>query len=93
MYFSVVAWGVLPTDFNLNLPYLIYGYRPWRLLVALFATPYLICAVLINFFPESPKFLLSSGKTEETLTVLQRIYSINTGNPASDYPVCNNNVF
>lgn len=38
-------------------------------------------------FPESPKFLMSQDRMDDALKVFQRIYSINTGKPAEEYPV------
>lgn len=37
--------------------------------------------------PESPKFLMSSGRNDEALKVFQKIYTINNGKPADTYPV------
>lgn len=39
-------------------------------------------------FPESPKFLIECGETEEALEILRRMYQENTGNKKTDYPVC-----
>lgn len=36
------------------------------------------------FLPESPKFLYSKGKIEESLTILKKIYLINTGTTYSN---------
>jgi len=37
--------------------------------------------------PESPKFLLSRGRTEEALETFRTIYHVNTGKDKNDYPV------
>lgn len=39
------------------------------------------------FFPESPKFLIECGETDEALEVLKDIFQVNTGNDRSLYPV------
>lgn len=39
------------------------------------------------FFPESPKFLIECGETEEALEILRDMYEENTGNLRSEYPV------
>lgn len=39
------------------------------------------------FFPESPKFLIECGETDEALEVLKDIFQQNTGRDRSEYPV------
>lgn len=41
----------------------------------------------LTFFPESPKFLIECGETEEALAVLRYMYQKNTGNRPTEYPV------
>lgn len=81
----MLSWAVLPFDFNVNLWFV--NYRPWRLLICIFALPYMICAFVITKLPESPKFLYAQGKIQESLETLSYIYSVNTGNDPSEYPV------
>ncbi|KAF6206271.1 hypothetical protein GE061_017500 [Apolygus lucorum] len=76
--------------FPLENPITIYGdYRitSWRLFLMANAVPSLLCGVACAFFLESPKFLMEKGRKEEALNVFQTIYTVNTGLPASDYPV------
>lgn len=47
----------------------------------------LLLAGWLVFFPESPKFLIECGETDEALEVLKHIYQQNTGNSPADYPV------
>lgn len=51
-------------------------------------TPSLLLACWLFFFPESPKFLIECGETEEALEILRTMYHENTGKGKSDYPVC-----
>ncbi|OWR46513.1 hypothetical protein KGM_200486 [Danaus plexippus plexippus] len=81
----LLAWGVLPLDFRTDFG--LYYYRPWRLLAALYSSFFIISAIIMSFGPESPKYLMSQGKHDESLRVLQTIYARNKGNEASDYPV------
>lgn len=51
------------------------------------AVPGLICGLALFKLPESPKFLISSGREDETLEILKNIYSVNTGNDKETFPV------
>lgn len=55
LYVPAVAWLVFLIDFKLSI-FDILIYRPWRLLIVLLALPGLISAVMLFFFPESPKY-------------------------------------
>ena len=57
--------------------YLRHG--PWRLYLLLLNSLSLISFVLINFLPESPKFLLSIGKHDEAISILKKIHDTNFG--------------
>ncbi|XP_077296989.1 putative niacin/nicotinamide transporter NiaP [Arctopsyche grandis] len=83
----LIAWGVLPLDFKISISFLPYIYRPWRLLVALFALPFAICAFLFMYFPESPKYLMNKGKSMEALKILKHIYSVNSGKSPEEFSV------
>ena len=54
-----------------------FVYAPWRLYMLILSSLSLICFILINFLPESPKFLFSVGKHEEALSVLNKINDTN----------------
>lgn len=77
IYLPLLAWIIMPMQWEFSL-FNYMNISPWRL--------YLLCSSLlngINFIclfqlPESPKFLLSLNRKEETLNVLKKIYAINT---------------
>ncbi|XP_063709756.1 synaptic vesicle glycoprotein 2A-like isoform X2 [Culicoides brevitarsis] len=80
-----VAWYILSLDINI----LLYGqlvFHSWRLILIVYTLPGLIAALLLTFFPESPKFLISQGLEKETLEVLNWIHKTNTGD-SRNYPV------
>ncbi|XP_025158254.1 synaptic vesicle glycoprotein 2B [Harpegnathos saltator] len=81
-----LAWIFIPLPIN----YEFYGihYNSWRMLLGFIGVPTFIIAVIILVkYPESPKFLVSQGRTDEALAVLQKIYAVNTGRDESEYPV------
>lgn len=49
--------------------------------------PSLLVVLLIMPFPESPRYLLYANRPEQALTVLQRIFVVNTRLHEKDFPV------
>lgn len=85
LFFAVLAWAILPLDFRIDFG--LYYFRSWRLLTIAYGSFFIIAAILLSFGPESPKFLMSQGKHDEALKVLQTIYAGNKGKSPEDYPV------
>ncbi|XP_050303518.1 synaptic vesicle glycoprotein 2C-like [Anthonomus grandis grandis] len=86
-YIPGLAWAILPYDWHYNLEALGIEFRPWRLLLIVYALPSLIVAALLSFLPESPKFLLAQGKHDHTLKILRQMFVINTGKKSHEFPV------
>ncbi|XP_045485236.1 synaptic vesicle glycoprotein 2C isoform X1 [Pieris rapae] len=84
---AVFAYPILPMKFSYWIDFLGIYYRPWRLLAFVMALPCAATACLLQFFEESPKFLVSRGQPDRALNVLQRIYACNTGHKADQFPV------
>ncbi|XP_012531791.1 synaptic vesicle glycoprotein 2B [Monomorium pharaonis] len=80
-----LAWIIIPLPISLN----FYGiqYNSWRLFLSVISLPTFAIAVVTLSYPESPKFLVSQGKTDEALAVLRTIYAVNTGHDKSEFPV------
>ncbi|CAB3257879.1 unnamed protein product [Arctia plantaginis] len=70
---SLIAWAIIPLDFRIDVG--IYTFRPWRLLAVIYSSFFILTSCLLIFGPESPKFLLSQGKPEAALKVLQIMYA------------------
>nr|CAH7745084.1 unnamed protein product [Callosobruchus chinensis] len=87
MYLPGMAWVILPYQWNYNIDFLDINFRPWRLLMIIYATPSLISAILVYILPESPKYLLCQGENEEVLRILQKMYRTNTGKDKTQFPV------
>lgn len=76
---ALIAFPVLLLDFSVYMPILGIYYKPWRLMILIFALIIGVCTIfLILFVLESPKFLLSQGKHDESLNILRKIFSMNT---------------
>jgi len=63
------------------------NFSPWRLFVLVCGLPSLIAAVLLYFFPETPKYLMTKKKYRKARMVFQQIYAFNTGDDFKNYPV------
>lgn len=61
----------------------------WRVLLVVYLFPSVLGFIGLMFLPESPKFLLAQGRDHECLEVLKKVYSLNTGQPASSYEINN----
>ncbi|XP_067639467.1 synaptic vesicle glycoprotein 2B isoform X4 [Eurosta solidaginis] len=64
-----------------------YLVHSWQVFIAINALPSLLAGILLNFFPESPKFLMSQGRNAEALRVFQGIYAINNRKSREDFPI------
>ncbi|KDR21687.1 synaptic vesicle glycoprotein 2B-like [Zootermopsis nevadensis] len=82
-----LAWLIIPQDWAVQLPWPDLIFRSWRVFVVINALPSVATAVILFFLPESPKFLFSKGKEGQALDVLRRVFAVNTGRPAEEYPV------
>ncbi|XP_076251981.1 uncharacterized protein LOC143191091 isoform X5 [Rhynchophorus ferrugineus] len=63
------------------------GYFSWNMLLLISALPSVLSAISLFFLPETPKFLMSTGKNQEALRVFQQIYKMNTNNPKEKYGI------
>lgn len=81
----LIAWVIIPLNFELTLH--VFKFKSWNLFVAICALPSLLIGMWLFLFPESPKFLIEVGETEEALEVLKDMYHQNTGNNRNDYPI------
>lgn len=87
MYLPGMAWLILPQTWFYQIPVLGTLFRPWRLLMIIYALPSIVFSIITYFLPESPKYLLTQGKKDEVLEILKRIYVINSGKDPNNYPV------
>ncbi|KAG6799066.1 synaptic vesicle glycoprotein 2C-like [Apis mellifera caucasica] len=80
-----LAWIIIPLPMSFQFNGILYN--SWRLFLAVIGIPTLMVAFVASRYPESPKFLVSQGKTEEALTILRKIYAINSGCDEDEYPI------
>nr|XP_023023359.1 synaptic vesicle glycoprotein 2A-like [Leptinotarsa decemlineata] len=87
MYLPGMAWLILPLEWSYEIPLINIMFRPWRLLVVIYALPSILFAILLCSLPESPKYLISKGQHDEALAILRKMYSVNTGKSQDEFPV------
>lgn len=80
-----LAYVVIPMPWSLD----VLGVRlqSWRLFLLMLLVPTTTALCLGLYMPETPKFLQSAGREEDALRVYRRIYALNTGDSADNYPV------
>lgn len=83
----IFAAAIINLDMDYHIPLINIQYKSWRLFMVVCGLPGFVCGLIFIYFPESPKYLLSTDKQEETLNALRMIYTINTGKDASTFPV------
>lgn len=80
MVASTIGMIVIPTDWEIEI--FTITLTQWRIYILLVCLTnlfnFMLCTLLLS---ESPKFLLSQGKTNETLDILQRMFTMNTKQP------------
>ncbi|XP_012158342.1 synaptic vesicle glycoprotein 2B isoform X2 [Ceratitis capitata] len=87
MLMPCIAWLVINQEWRFVIPYLGITYKPWRFFMVVCGIPGFLCGLALFKIPESPKFLLSQGKDEKTLEILQMMFHVNTCRPHDQYPI------
>ncbi|XP_030078961.1 uncharacterized protein LOC111597266 [Drosophila hydei] len=85
MFAPAVAIGILPLQLSGTL--LGVSVASWRLFLIADVSIALLALIGLLMVPETPKYLLVHGRTEEALQTLGTIFAQNSGRPASEYPV------
>jgi Sugar (and other) transporter. len=82
----VIAYFIIPIKWT----YPVFDFFlmcSWRIFLIVSTFPSLAGALLVFFIPESPKFLMTHGRSDDALDVFQSMYARNTGKPKDSYPV------
>ncbi|XP_038603051.1 synaptic vesicle glycoprotein 2B [Tachyglossus aculeatus] len=92
IYASATAWSIIPHygwGFSMGSN---YHFHSWRVFVIICALPCLASMVALNFMPESPRFLLETGKHDEAWMILKQVHDTNMrakGEPEKVFTVSN----
>ncbi|KAL0831763.1 hypothetical protein ABMA28_001302 [Loxostege sticticalis] len=81
------ALPIFQLTFKIHISWLSLMYVPWRLLLQVISLPGVVGSIGMLAVYESPKFLLSQGREEESMEVLRTMYSWNVGGSRDTFPV------
>ncbi|KAJ8718566.1 hypothetical protein PYW08_002803 [Mythimna loreyi] len=85
LFVAGLAWVIIPAEIGGETNGFVYN--SWRIFLLVMSLPSFLVAALLFLLPESPKFLISTGRHEEALEVFKGIYMMNTGRSKEEYPV------
>ncbi|XP_077328377.1 synaptic vesicle glycoprotein 2B [Lithobates pipiens] len=92
IYASAMAWSIIPHygwGFSMGTH---YHFHSWRVFVIICVLPCLASIIALKFMPESPRFLLETGKHDEAWMILKKIHDTNMrakGEPEKVFTVSN----
>ncbi|XP_053612467.1 solute carrier family 22 member 16-like isoform X2 [Plodia interpunctella] len=81
----LLGYGILPLEFRTSFG--AYDFRSWRLLSIVYSSMFILAAFLLSFGPESPKYLVSQGKYDDALKILQYMYAGNKRKSPDVFPI------
>ncbi|KYN00411.1 Synaptic vesicle glycoprotein 2B [Cyphomyrmex costatus] len=82
---AAIGMTVLPLDWHID----IFGkdYDTWRIYILICSIPPVVGLVTATMLPESPKYLMATGRSDAALKLLRRMYCMNTRQPADTFPI------
>ncbi|XP_026325826.1 synaptic vesicle glycoprotein 2B [Hyposmocoma kahamanoa] len=85
LFVAGLAWVIIPSEIGGETGGFVYN--SWRIFLLVMSLPSFLVAALLFLLPESPKFLISTGRHDAALEVFKGIYMMNTGRSKEEYPV------
>uniref|UniRef100_A0A7M4G2D0 Synaptic vesicle glycoprotein 2B n=2 Tax=Crocodylus porosus TaxID=8502 RepID=A0A7M4G2D0_CROPO len=77
IYASAMAWSIIPHygwGFSMGTK---YQFHSWRVFVLVCVLPCIASLIALKFMPESPRFLLETGKHDEAWMILKQVHDTN----------------
>lgn len=78
----IQAYLVINGDWQLYVPFIGTSYKQWQLLLICCGLPSLLSAIVLLFFPESPRFVLNQGDAKQAFEIIQQMNRWNNGKSA-----------
>ncbi|EDW81273.2 uncharacterized protein Dwil_GK11975 [Drosophila willistoni] len=78
IFVPATAWMILSSDWSIGLVG-DFVFRPWRFIMFVNLLPGFLAGLLLLYYPESPKFLLSQNQIKEAVSAVAWIGQLNRG--------------
>ncbi|ELU16565.1 hypothetical protein CAPTEDRAFT_106525 [Capitella teleta] len=72
-----ISWNLLGSVGGMLIPWIAYFVRDYFNLMAIYMWPLLLYFAIVLFLDESPRWLVSQGREEEAIKILNRIAKVN----------------
>ncbi|XP_011863383.1 PREDICTED: solute carrier family 22 member 16-like isoform X2 [Vollenhovia emeryi] len=82
---AALGFTILPLDWHIDI--LGQDYDSWRIYLLICSIPPVVGLVTATMLPESPKYLMATGRSDAALKLLRRMYCMNTRQPADTFPI------
>ncbi|XP_056637816.1 synaptic vesicle glycoprotein 2B-like isoform X1 [Diorhabda sublineata] len=82
----ILAWAILPRKWDINV-FGLFDLHSWNMFLVLCSISTIFSGIVYIFIPESPKYLMSTGRNSEALRIMETMYCVNTGKRKEDFPI------
>ncbi|XP_078044728.1 synaptic vesicle glycoprotein 2B [Augochlora pura] len=82
---AAMAYLIVPLSLDVEI--FFRRYNAWRVYLLSCSMVPLVGIVTAAMMPHSPKYLVESGRPDEALNLLRRMYSFNTWKPINSFPI------
>lgn len=82
---AIIAFLISPLSLNVNV--FNKRYTAWQIYLLICSIVPVLGLVTASTLPQSPRYLVNIGKTDEALKLLRTMYSMNKKKPANTFPI------
>ncbi|XP_028039495.1 synaptic vesicle glycoprotein 2A-like isoform X2 [Bombyx mandarina] len=83
----LLAWALLDDQYTITIYPGYFVLHSWNIFLLTTGLVPLLTGIVFLCLPESPKFHMSRGRNDEAMATFRKIYSLNTGKPAEEFPI------
>ncbi|CAH1105959.1 unnamed protein product [Psylliodes chrysocephalus] len=82
----LMSWAILPRHWDFKI-FNYFEFHSWNVFLLMCTLSTFLSSLVYTFIPESPKFLMTAGRNDEALRIMQKVFSVNTGKPMEEFPI------